>query len=272
MILDLFKLDGRVALVTGASGELGQAIALALAEAGADVACVARGGVSRETQRLVKSSGRKLLAIDSDVGDQQYRSGLVDRVAGHFGRVDILVNNVVGGQNHSTPASIGDPGRPAAESSGSIVLPASELPHAMLQACPVEEWRSRLEVPLVAAFDFSRQCYPWFCRTDRGKIINVGSLMQSHYGLHDSADSAASHGLAGLTRSLAASWSSQGINVNCIATGCLDNDPGEAQRREIPCGRRGHPDDIAGLVVFLASNASSYMHGSVITIDGGWSL
>ena len=249
MILDLFKLDGRVALVTGASRGLGQAIAWGLAQAGADIACIARGN-SDETRRLVEKAGRQFLDLKADLANPEARPGLVDSVVDELGRLDVLVNNA---------------------GSGTLV-PPEEL--------PLHDWRELIEVHLNSAFDLAQQAAPHMFRRGRGKIINVGSVMSFQGGMDIAAYAAAKHGLAGMTKALATAWSSRGINVNCIAPGYFETDLTDGLRNHaamgpevterIPCGRWGRPDEIAGLAVFLASDASNYMHGSVVPIDGGW--
>lgn len=250
MVLELFKLPGRVALVTGASRGLGQAMARGLAEAGADVACVSRGGEANETRRLVEDAGRQFLDLQVDLADRQARSGLIDRVVQELGRLDILVNN----------AGAGDRFAP--------------------EDYPLDRWDELVEVHLTATMDLSQQAYRQFATRRRGKIINVGSVLSFEGGLNIPAYVAAKHGVAGLTKSLATAWAAQGINVNCIAPGYFDTDMPNALRNDpvrapqvldrIPCGRWGMPDELAGLVVFLASDASNYMHGSVVPVDGGW--
>ena len=250
MILDLFKLEGRVALVTGARRGLGQGMAFGLAQAGADVACVSRTGNAVETRELVESAGRRFCDIQADLADPKQRKGLVDRVAEELGRLDILVNNAGAGDR----------------------FPPEEYPD--------DKWRELIEVHLTAAFDLSQQASAPMFRRGRGKIINIGSVLSFEGGWHIPAYAAAKHGIAGLTKSLAAAWSSRGINVNCIAPGYFDTDMPSALRNHtvrapqildrIPCGRWGQPDELAGLCVFLASDASNYMHGSIIPCDGGW--
>ena len=250
MILDLFKLDDRVAIVTGGSKGIGQALAYGLAQAGADIACITRSGESVETRRLVESCGRRFLDIQADLGEPDARAGLAQQVVDEFGRLDILVNNA------------GVTGR--------------HLP----EDYPLDDWRYLMEVHVHAAFELSVQAAEFMSERGRGKIINIGSLMSFEGGLHISAYAAAKHALAGLTKSLATSWASRGINVNCIApgyietelSGVLQSDPvrGPQIMDRIPVGRWANTDELAGLCVFLASNASNYMHGSIIPIDGGW--
>jgi 2-deoxy-D-gluconate 3-dehydrogenase len=250
MILNLFKLDGRVAVVTGGRRGLGQAMAAALAQAGADVACVSKTGRADATRQLVERAGHRFLDLKVDLAQPTQRRGLIDRIAGELGRVDILVNNAGNSTRHPP------------------------------EVYPEGDWRELLEIHLNATFDLSQQAAPSMFARGRGKIINVGSVMSFEGGLNIPAYAAAKHGIAGLTKSLAVAWSGRGINVNCIAPGYFDtdaplslrNDPARAPQilDRIPCGRWGQPDELGGLCVFLASDASNYMHGSVVAIDGGW--
>ena len=250
MVLDQFKLDGRVAFVTGARRGLGQGMAIGLAQAGADIANVSRSGTADETRELVEATGRRFLDLQADLGDPEQRVGMVDRVVSELGRIDILVNNAGGGGRY----------------------PPEDY--------PMDEFKFLFEVHLNAAFDFSQQAAPHFFKRGRGKIINIGSVLTFEGGWHIPAYAAAKHGIAGLTKSLATAWASKSINVNCIAPGYFDtnmpsalrNDPVRAPQinDRIPAGRWGMPDELAGLVVFLASDASNYMHGSIVPIDGGW--
>ncbi len=250
MILDLFRLTNRVALVTGANRGLGQAMALGLAEAGADIACVSRSGDDGEIRQAVEALGRRFLGLTCDLGQPQQRAGLVAKVVDALGQVDILVNNAGSGARH----------------------PPEDYPES--------EWRNVLEVHLTAAFDLSQQAAPFMFQRGRGKIVNIGSVMSYEGGLNIPAYAAAKHGIAGLTKALAVAWSGKGVNVNCIAPGyfetnlstSLKHHPVRGQQilDRIPCGRWGQPDELRGLVVFLASDAANYMHGSIVPIDGGW--
>jgi 2-deoxy-D-gluconate 3-dehydrogenase len=250
MILDQFNLRGRVALVTGASRGLGQAMALGLAEAGAGIACISRAGNDATTRERVEALGRCFLGIKADLADPGQRVGLVDCVVAHFGRIDILVNNAGSGTR----------------------FPPEEY--------PMGEWRELIEVHLMSAFDLSQQAAKHMLPQGKGKIINIGSVMSFEGGLNISAYAAAKHGIAGLTKSLAVSWASKGINVNCIAPGYFETDMAGVLKNHpvrgpqildrIPTGRWGQPAELAGLCVFLASDACGYMNGSVVAIDGGW--
>ncbi len=249
-IPDLFQLENRVAVVTGARRGLGQAIAWALAQAGADIVSISRQGDSSETAELVKQEGKKFLDIKIDLSKPDQRSGVIDQICKEMGSVDILVNNA--GNSHRYPP----------------------------EEYPLKLWNQLIEIHLGASFDLSQQVAPIMIKKGRGKIINLGSVMSFEGGSDIPAYAAAKHGIAGLTKSLANAWSSKGINVNCIAPGYFDTDmPGvlrhDPERAKqimdrIPCGRWGQPDEIGGLAVFLASNASNYMHGSIVSIDGGW--
>jgi 2-deoxy-D-gluconate 3-dehydrogenase len=229
---------------------IGQALALGLAQAGADVACVTRTGDSLDTRRLVESCGRRFIDLKADLGVPEQRAGLVDQVVAELGRLDILVNNA------------GVTGR----------YPPEEYPE--------DQWRNLIEVHLHAAFDLAVQAAKRMEPNGGGKIVNIGSVMSFQGGLHISAYASAKHAIAGLTKSLATSWAARGINVNCICPGYVETELAEALRQDpvrgpqilqrIPAGRWGKPEELAGLCVFMASDAASYMHGSCVAIDGGW--
>jgi len=171
MILDLFKLDGRVALVTGARRGLGQAMALGLAEAGADVAAVGRSSDWSEIEQLVRSTGRRFWGFPADLGVPGDRIGLIDRIVNQAGRMDILVNNA--GISHRHPP----------------------------EQYPLAQWHQLFEVHLHASFDLAQQAARHMLPRGRGKIINIGSVMSMEGGLNIPAYAAAKHGLAGLTKS-----------------------------------------------------------------------
>jgi len=250
MILDLFKLDGRVALVTGAGRGLGQAMAVGLAEAGADIVTVTRSHEIDETRQLVEQAGRRFWHFAADLQTPAERTGLVDRILSETGQLDILVNNAGITSRHAP------------------------------EDYPLAEFDAILQVHVSAAFDLSQQAARHMLPRGRGKIIHIGSVMSFEGGLNIPAYAAAKHALAGLAKSLAVSWAGRGIQVNCLCpgyfatslSGGLQRDPvrGPQILQRIPAGRWGLPDELAGLIVFLASDASNYMNGSVIPIDGGW--
>ncbi|MBA4030209.1 MAG: 2-deoxy-D-gluconate 3-dehydrogenase [Planctomyces sp.] len=245
-----FRLDGHVAIVTGGSRGLGSAMSLALAEAGADIACVSRTPPAPEQYRQLEALGRTLRHFPCDLSHAGERAGLVDRIVDVMGHVEILLNNAGLTARH----------------------PPEDYPLAHLQ--------TMLGVHIEAAFDLSQQVARHMLPAGYGKIINVGSVMSHQGGFNIPAYAIAKHGLAGLTKSLCNAWAASGINVNCICpgymvtdlSGPLMNDPvrGPQILDRIPAGRWGQPQELGGLCVFLASRASSYMHGSIIDIDGGW--
>ncbi|ODA28004.1 SDR family oxidoreductase [Planctopirus hydrillae] len=250
MILDLFRLDHKVALITGGSRGLGAAISLALAEAGADIVCVSRTSPTEAHIEKILSLGRRFHFLPCDLSHQVNRAGLVEKARSIAGSIDILVNNA---------------GLTAR-------FPPEEYPLTHLQ--------TMLAVHIEAAFDLAQQVAPSMIQRGSGKIINVGSVMSHQGGWQIPAYAIAKHGLAGLTKSLCNSWAAQGINVNCICpgymltelSGSLVNDPvrGPQILSRIPAGRWAQPEELGGLCVFLGSSASNYMHGSIIDIDGGW--
>jgi 2-deoxy-D-gluconate 3-dehydrogenase len=252
MPADLFRIDGTVALVTGASRGLGAAAAVALAGAGAEVALHSNEHAASETAaRIARDSGRTTAAFTADLSDRAAADRLVADTLSRFGRIDILVNNAGIIRR-----------KPAAQHSD-------------------EDWDAVLEVNLSNAFRLSRAVGRHLIeRRSPGKIINVASLLSFQGGITVPGYAAAKGGLVQLTKALANEWASLGINVNAIAPGYMATDNTTALREDlqrnrqiterIPAGRWGAPDDIAGAAVFLASRASDYVHGHVLVVDGGW--
>ena len=248
---DRFRLDGMVALVTGASAGLGAAIAVGLAEAGADVAAHGNTRSPSATCQRIEACGRRALAITGDLSDRAVSGGLVDDVIAGLGRLDILVNNA-----------------------GLIRrAPAAEYTD--------EDWDQVIEVDLTSAFRLARAAGAHMLGSGRGgRIVNVSSLLAFQGGITVPAYAAAKGGLAQLTKALANEWAARGVNVNAIAPGYIETDVTAALRNDparnrqiierIPAGRWGRPDDVAGAVVFLSSRASNYVHGHVLAVDGGW--
>jgi 2-dehydro-3-deoxy-D-gluconate 5-dehydrogenase len=250
MILDAFKLDGKVALVTGASAGLGAAIALALAEAGADVACHGNSRAADATCEAIGKLGRSSLALSGNLQNRQTAGQLVDATLRQFGQLDILINNA-----------------------GTIRrAPASDYSE--------DDWDMVIEVNLSSVFRLSQLAGRTMLQRGRGKIINIASLLSFQGGVTVPAYAASKGGVAQLTKALANEWAAKGINVNAIAPGYMRTDNTLALQRDetrnrqilerIPAGRWGEAADLAGAAVFLASAASDYIHGSILTIDGGW--
>jgi len=251
MILDDFRLDGRVALVTGASRGLGQAMALALAEAGADIAALNVGNAA-QTGRTVTALGRRFMSVQCNLRNTSVAElrQVIERVVTELGRLDILVNNA-----------------------GIIRrAPAIEFSEA--------DWDDVLQINLKAAFFLSQTAAKVMVKQGGGKIINIASILSFQGGIVVPSYAAAKSGVAGITRALANEWAKHNINVNAIAPGYMATDNTAALRADptrstsildrIPAGRWGTPGDLRGIVVFLASSASDYMHGAVVPVDGGW--
>lgn len=252
MTPDLFRLDGKVALVTGASRGLGRGAALALAEAGADVATLDRSG-SRETAELIQARGRRVHPIELDLvhASPQEMDDAVQSVVDTLGRIDILINNA------------------------GIIRRAPLLEH------PATDWDDVLAINLDAVFHLSRAvARRLVAQGEGGKIINTASMLSFQGGVLVPGYTASKHAVAGLTKSFANELAVHGINVNAIAPGYMATDntaqlrADEARQKaildRIPAGRWGTPDDLQGPVVFLASAAASYLNGAVIPVDGGW--
>jgi 2-deoxy-D-gluconate 3-dehydrogenase len=251
-VLDQFKLDGKTALVTGARRGIGKAMALALAEAGADIIGVsatleAKGSA---VEREVVALGRNFRGYACDFGDRKALYKFIEQVKRDVPAIDILVNNA-----------------------GTILRkPAVEHPD--------EYWDRVLEVNLNSQFVLSREIGKEMVKRGSGKIIFTASLLTFQGGITVPGYAAAKGGIGQLTKALANEWAAAGVQVNAIAPGYIATDNTVALRNDpvrnpailsrIPAGRWGDPDDFKGAVVFLASPASNYVTGTVMTVDGGW--
>jgi 2-dehydro-3-deoxy-D-gluconate 5-dehydrogenase len=251
MILDKFKLDGKVALVTGAASGLGQAAAVALAEAGADVAVHCRTeGQADETCRIISGLDRRAFPVYGDMADKSAPKRVVEAAVSEFGRLDILINNA--GTIRRTPA-----------------VDFSE-----------EDWSLVLEVNLSSVFRLSQAAARVMIEQGGGKIVNIASLLSFQGGITVPAYTASKSGVAGLTKAFSNEWAKHNINVNAIAPGYMETNNTAALRADktrnrqilerIPAGHWGKPEDLAGAVVFLSSAASDYMQGHILVVDGGW--
>lgn len=245
-----FSLDGKNALVTGSDKGLGLAIALGLAEAGANIAFHSRGTAPEESISRVKALGRKAFFIVADLSERESARQLVDGAIEQLGSLDILVNNA-----------------------GTIRRsPAVQYSH--------EDWDHVLGVNLSSVFGVCKVAARHMLDRGSGKIINVASLLSFQGGILVPAYAAAKGGVAQLTKALANEWAPRGINVNAIAPGymatentaALRSDPVRSKQilERIPAARWGSPQDVSGAAVFLASSASDYVHGHVLVVDGGW--
>lgn len=250
MVLEQFKLNGKVAIVTGCNTGLGQAIALGLAEAGADIAGVARKDAA-ETQKGVQKIGKKFAHIRIDLLEAQAPEKITQATLEAFGRVDILVNNA------------------------GIIRRNDALEYTE------EDWDAVMNTNLKALFFLSQTVARQFLKQGTGgKIINIASMLSFQGGIRVAAYTASKSGVLGITRLLANEWAKLGINVNAIAPGYMETNNTLALRQDekrnaeilarIPAGRWGKPEDLVGAAVFLASSASDYVHGYAIAVDGGW--
>ena len=252
MILDAFKLNGRIALVTGAARGLGAAIAIGLAEAGADIALLDAAPCD-STREQIEAVGQRAFMLQHNLLDLTARRAaeILKEATDTLGRLDILVNNA--GMIRRSPA-----------------MEMSE-----------EDWRAVLDLNLSAVFLLSQASARLFAADEQGgKIINIASMLSFQGGLFVPGYAASKSAVAGLTRALACEWASMNINVNAIAPGYfvtdvtadLRSDPNRSASilSRIPANRWGDPSDLQGAAVFLASDASNYLHGVVIPVDGGW--
>ena len=250
MVKDLFNLDGKVAIVTGASRGLGQGMAIALAEAGANVVGVGQSDMSA-TEAEIKKAGREFLGIKADLTSTDKVDEIVEKTVEKFGRVDILVNN------------------------------AGTIRRQDAIDYTEKDWDDILNLNLKTVFFLSQRVAKEFMKQKSGgKIISIASMLSFQGGIRVPAYTASKSAVAGITKALANEWAKFNINVNAIAPGYMATDNTKAIREDekrekeildrIPAGRWGTPEDLAGAVVFLASKASDYVNGYTIAVDGGW--
>ena len=247
MILDSFKLDGKVAIVTGAGRGLGRAMAVKLAETGADIVAAARTESQLdETAEAVRKTGRKCLIVPTDVTVSAQVNALADATIKEFGKIDILINNAGGG----------DSGR------------GKQLPEIT-----DDEWRRGLDTNLSSQFYGCRAVIPQMVKQKRGKIINVASGYGLRGGKQNFMYACSKGGTIQLTRSMALSYAQFNIQTNCIVPGVFPHNEEMMQffkgGKFIPIGRVGEDSELGPLAVFLASEASDHINGELIAIDGG---
>jgi len=249
MTSSTFSLSGRVAMVTGANTGLGQAIAIALASAGADIVAVGRTEPT-DTQASVQSLGRRFLSLHADLANTATVSSVVESARSQFGQIDILVNNAgIIRRNDAVDFTEAD-------------------------------WDAVVDVNLKSVFFLTQAVGRHMIRAGRGKVINIASMLSFQGGIRVASYTASKSAIAGLTRLLANEWAAKGVNVNAIAPGYFATSNTTALRADetrnrdilarIPAGRWGQPEDLGGAAVFLAAPASDYVHGAIIPVDGGW--
>ncbi len=250
----MFRLREKVAIVTGGNGGIGLAMARGLATAGARIVIAARN--EEKSSAAVKdllALGAGAISVPVDIRDEASVNALLAAVMEKFGRLDILVNNA----------------------GTTVRKPPQELSLA--------EWQRVLETNLTSAFLCARASYPHLKANGGGKIINVGSLLSTFGAAYASAYGASKGGVVQLTKSLAAAWAADNIQVNAVLPGWIDTELTVGARRQVaglhervlartPAGRWGAPDDLAGVAVFLASAASNFVTGAAIAVDGGYSI
>ncbi len=250
MILDNFQLSGRVAIVSGCNTGLGQGMALALAQAGADIVGV-NVSAPEDTKTQVEALGRKFLDLRANLSDISSLDGLIDQALKLTGKIDILVNNA------------------------GIIRREDAINFSE------KDWDDVTDLNLKTVFFFSQKVAKRFiAQGSGGKIINIASMLSFQGGVRVPSYTASKSGVMGITRALANEWAKHGINVNAIAPGYMATDNTAALRSDdarnaailerIPAARWGLPADLAGPIVFLASKASDYVNGYTVAVDGGW--
>lgn len=250
MILDRFNLSGKVAIVTGSSTGLGEGMAYGLAEAGADIVGVYNKDVP-ENQAKIETMGRRFLGIQANLASIEPIDGIVRKAVEVFGKIDILVNNA------------------------GIIIRNKSVDFSEA------EWDDVININLKSLFFLSQAVARQFIsQKTGGKIVNIASLLAFQGGILVPSYTASKSGVMGLTRLMGAEWAVHNINVNAIAPGYmatrntrpLQNDPVRNKQilERIPAGRWGKPDDLQGAVVYLASEASNYINGYTLAVDGGW--
>jgi len=250
VILDKFSLKGKTAIVTGASRGLGEGMARALAEAGAELLIVASSERIHQAAAGIRKDGYRCAALKADLGDIAQVPTVIEAALKEYGKIDILLN------------------------AAGIIRRAPALEFTE------KDWDDVMNVNLKSMFFLSQAAAREMAKRKKGKIINICSLLSFQGGIIVPSYTAAKSGAAGITRALANEWAPLGINVNGIAPGYMATEMTEALQKSaerapailarIPAGRWGTPEDMQGAAVFLASEASDYLHGTIITVDGGW--
>ncbi|MDQ1156090.1 2-deoxy-D-gluconate 3-dehydrogenase [Sphingomonas sp. SORGH_AS 950] len=244
-----FDLEGKVAIVTGANTGIGQAIAVALAAAGAEVACVGRTP-AEETAEQIRALGRRVVLIPADLSTIAPVQQVVDTTLAELGRLDILVNNA------------------------GIIRRADAVDFTE------EDWDAVVDTNLKSVFFLCQAAGRHIIGQGSGRIINIASMLTFQGGIRVPSYTASKSGVGGLTKLLANEWAAKGVTVNAIAPGYIatnntaalqaDESRNKAILDRIPAGRWGNPGDLGGAAVFLASDAAAYVNGHILAVDGGW--
>jgi NAD(P)-dependent dehydrogenase (short-subunit alcohol dehydrogenase family) len=247
MILDSFKLDGKVVVITGSGRGLGRAMAVRFANCGADIVAAARTVAQlEETAAMVREIGRKCLVVPTDVAKSDQCNAMIAATIQEFGRIDVLINN----------AGIGE------DSFGK-----------RLEKITDEDWRTGIDVNLSSQFYCARAAIPHMVKAKRGKIINVASGYGLRGGKHNYMYACSKGAVLQLTRSLALTYADDNIQTNCIVPGIFPHNEAMMKffqgGKFIPIGRPGQDEDVGPLAIFLASEASNHLNGEMIVIDGG---
>ncbi|WHY87033.1 SDR family oxidoreductase [Neobacillus novalis] len=246
----MFRLDGKVAAITGATRGIGRQMAIALAEAGAKVALLQRNVNDHSVQKEIEARGQTCIIVPCDLEDQSQVKAAIPTVVNELGQIDILVNNA-GIQRRSPSVSFSE-----------------------------SDWDDVINVNLKCVWLLCQEAGKFMVPQRKGKIINMASLLSFQGGLTVPAYAAAKGGVAQLTKALSNEWAKENVNVNAIVPGYIATDMNEALLQDetrnrqilerIPAGRWGTPEDFMGTVIFLASDASNYIHGHLLAVDGGW--
>lgn len=248
--MDFFRLDGKVAIVTGGNTGLGQGYAVGLAKAGADLFIVTYDTNWDETRKLIEAEGRRVEFFQADLSKRDNITAVTNRCVEVYGRIDILVNN------------------------------AGTIKRAPLLEYKDEDWDAVIDINLNAVYHLSQEAAKIMVKQGSGKIINVASMLAFQGGKFVPSYTASKHGVAGLTKAFANELADKNIQINAVAPGYIATnntapiraDEGRSSEilSRIPAGRWGHPFDVMGAVVFLAGRASDYMNGHILAVDGGW--
>ncbi|AWK51791.1 2-deoxy-D-gluconate 3-dehydrogenase [Clostridium beijerinckii] len=248
--MDFFRLDGKVAIVTGGNTGLGQAYAVALAKAGADLVITTHGNNWNETRELIEQEGRKVVFVQAELSKKEDRHNIIEVTMKEFGKIDVLVNN------------------------------AGTIRRAPLLEYKEEDWNAVMDINLNALYFLSQEAAKIMVQQGSGKIINVASMLSFQGGKFVPPYTASKHGVAGITKAFANELACKNIQINAIAPGYIKTANTEPIRADkvrnaeiqgrIPADRWADPFDLMGAIVFLASKASDYVNGHVLAVDGGW--